>query len=45
MVESAYTHGKGKERERAVKAYYAALDHQDAIAAQIKTLSPEEDES
>ena len=40
-VESAYTHGGGKERDRAVKAYYAALDHQDAIKAQIATLSPE----
>ncbi len=37
-VESAYTHGAGKERDRAVKAYYAALDHQDAIEAQIKAI-------
>ena len=44
-VEGAYTHGSGKERDRAVKAYYAAIDHQDAIEAQIKALSPEEDES
>jgi hypothetical protein len=42
-VESAYTHGGGKERDRAVKAYYAALDNQDAIEAQIKALSPEEE--
>lgn len=44
-VESAYTHGGGKERDRAVKAYYAALDHHDAVTAQIKALIPEDDES
>ena len=44
-VESAYTHGGGKERDRAVKAYYAALDHQDAIEAQIQALSPEEEDA
>lgn len=44
-VESAYTHGGGKERDRAVKSYYAALDHYDTVTAQIKALSPDEDES
>ena len=44
-VESAYTHGDGKERDRAVKAYHAALDHQDAIEAQIQALSPEEEDA
>jgi hypothetical protein len=43
-VESAYTHGGGKERDRAVKAYYAALDHQDAIEARIKALGADEED-